>query len=167
MDLLKIDEKELALPKYSAFGHQLLRQELLIDACFNTYTQLGGSGGRSLFNSSLELLYVSLAPQLTEEDRKNVKIYLIKIRQISDSLDLTTQENYQTNLSSLRRLAWNVLEIMMLLKDKRGGGIPKKESITFDEELAESLDITPEDIEKFKGDAHNKKVDASKADNDE
>ncbi len=161
MDLLK--EDELALPKYSAFGHQLLRQELLLDACFNNYTKLASSEGRAMFNSALELFYVSLAPQLTQEDRTNIKKYIIKIREISEDIS-NSPENYKANLATLRRLAWVVLEIMTLLKDKRGGGIPKKETITFEEELAESLDINPEDIEKFKGDTHNKKVDASKVD---
>lgn len=138
-DLLVEDEK--TKPKYTAFGWQLNRMEQLLDQAINGYAQLGTNQGRERLMSALEMLYVAIIPKLNEEDRKHTESYLIELRQLVESVNSSYATDVNSTITIIRRLSWSILQIMNLLKDRKGWGIPNTPKISWPEELASALNI--------------------------
>lgn len=144
-------EIKTALPKYSAWGWQLNRIEELFDTVLKAYRDLKSVQGRDNFATGVEALYIAIAPRLTKSDKKYVKSYIIRIRGTIDNMNNESYQNnqiQQAEQNNLRKLAWALLEIMQMLKDRRGLGMELQEEISWEDELAESADIMPEAKEK-------------------
>ena len=133
----------MELPKYSSWSWQLSRLEQLLDQCLNSYTQLDISAGREKFISALEAFYIALSPHLKKEDREQVSTWKEYVRNKVNRLNAEAQTRSISTqeVNALRRTAGQVLEMMNLLKDKRGFGIPRKEKEDWKEELAHALDL--------------------------
>lgn len=136
-------------PKYSAWVWQLNRIEMLLDAAENGYATSDSSTGRQRMVSALELLYINLSPKLSDTDRKNIQTQLIRLRQMVDRIDTAdafTSLDMQQQITIMRKIAFQVIEIMVLVKERKGYGVPNKENKNYAEELAEGLDVVEEDI---------------------
>lgn len=141
-DLLVEDEK--TKPKYTAFGWQLNRMEQLLDQAINGYAQLYSGAGREKMISALEMLYVAIIPKLNKEDRIHTESYLIQLREMIDGMTNAYATDANSTVTIIRRLSWSILQIMNLLKDRKGWGIPNTPKISWPEELASALNLTPE-----------------------
>ncbi|MEM3859287.1 MAG: hypothetical protein QW478_07755 [Candidatus Micrarchaeaceae archaeon] len=133
------------MPKYNNFGWQLNRLEKLVDICMDNYARLGSTEGRDNFATAVELLFTALSPKLTKDDRTYLDTYVTKLRQLCDSFNAGTIDvTSQQGIIRLRKFALSLLKLLIMVKDRRGLGIPTKKKSDYIEELATSLDVMPE-----------------------
>ena len=136
------------LPKYNQGIAQLWRMEAVEDAAIQSYDLLGTSSGRERFTSASEMWLVLISPHLRKEDRDIAQQYINRLRIMTNQMNASDvyESMDNNNLDFYRFYAQGITKMLVLLKDKRGLGVPRKDKLDWKSDLASALDVADEAV---------------------